>query len=179
MHPEATVTSTPQATSRWKPTDFQRTEATPLITDCFLSCLFICEVNLRTHLLLIILHDSAAGYLFTCCQQLEKATCKGGYYSQVNTFIIRICMYFAVVFEPKRIQKYSCLFSSQSSTSHTKLQRCHCCCHSDPERFSFLLKKKNMEKIDQIDSVSLKSILNNKLNDKMLVHALQNDTWVF
>ncbi len=42
MHPEATVTSTPQATSRWKPTDFQRTEASRLITDCFLICLFIC-----------------------------------------------------------------------------------------------------------------------------------------
>lgn len=29
-----------------------------------------------------------------------------------------------------------------------------------------------LEMIDQIDSVSLKSILNNKLKDKMLVHAL-------
>lgn len=31
MHPEATVTSTPQATFWWKSTDFQRTEATLLI----------------------------------------------------------------------------------------------------------------------------------------------------
>lgn len=41
-------------------------------------------------------------------------------------------------------------------------------------RLSFLLQEKNveLEMIDQIDSVSLKSILNNKLKDKMLVHAL-------